>query len=922
MTEPAPPETETQTQSDLLRRLFDAMPQLGWTAQPDGFIDYYNRGWYAYTNTTYEGMKGWGWQSVHHPDELQRVIDSWSKSIATGQPWELSFPLRRADGVYRWFLSRATPIYDEAGALIRWVGINTDIDDQKRAEQKLGELDRAKTAFFSNVSHEFRTPLTLMLGPLEDALAGDAKALTGADLQTTYRNTQRLLNLVNSLLDFSSLEAGRAHFEPTDLKIAVSELASVFRSAIERAGLALVIDCAALPGPFHIDHLMLEKIVFNLLSNALKFTFEGTIAVELVAIEGGAQLTVRDTGTGIAAEELPRVFERFHRVEGVRARTIEGAGIGLALVDELVRLHGGAVRAQSSPGKGSSFIVTFRSGSAHLPQHQVGPRRPSPPAAGRAAELVADAWAPRPSAPDSPAVIATEGARILVADDNADMRDYIVRLLRQHWAVDAVADGEAALLALKTADYDLVLSDVMMPSLDGLGLMKAIKTTARTELIPVILVSAHAGEESRTDGLSAGADDFLTQPFSARELKARVSTHLQLGRLRHELKQERAHAVQTSRAKDEFLAMLGHELRNPLAPMRLAISTLETKLRKGESPSRQIQILDRQTESLSHIVDELLDVARVTRGTVELHPELTELGPIVSRALETVQPLIEEKRHDVDVTLPRKPLRVKGDVVRLEQILVNLLTNAARYTSPGGRISVVLSSNDGCVEVRVKDNGVGIEPSMLGKVFELFEQGSRALDRSQGGLGIGLTVVKNLVALHGGTVEALSQGAGKGSEFIVRLPQAAEQPTPPAPLTGPAEAQRARQGMRILVVDDNKDAAEIIAEALADMGHETMVAHDGPSAIEVATRTIPNLVLLDIGLPGLDGYEVARRLRKGPAAGAILVALTGYGQAKDKAQTAAAGFDRHLVKPVKLETLEEVLEESGRLVAAAHLGAR
>jgi signal transduction histidine kinase/serine phosphatase RsbU (regulator of sigma subunit) len=424
-------------------------------------------------------------------------------------------------------------------------------EETKRAEA-LAELDRAKTTFFSNISHEFRTPLTLLLGPVEDALAAPGQGLAGEGLLAVHRNGLRLLKLVNTLLDFSRLEAGRmqAVFEPTDLSVHTAELASAFHSAIKRAGLKFFVDCPPLPALVLVDREMWEKVVLNLLSNALKFTRKGEIEVRVRAVDGAAEVTVRDTGTGIPADELPRVFERFHRVEGVEGRTHEGTGIGLALVQELVKLHGGSVRVESVYGHGSAFTVSLPFGEAPLPPEQRPAARTRESSALRPDAFVEEAlrWLPEESEEREAdrGAPASEPIRVLVADDNADMRAYLCRLLTARgWTVTAVADGVAALAAARKAPHDLVLTDVMMPRMDGIALVKELRADARTAPLPVVLLSARAGEESRVEGLETGADDYLIKPFSSRELLARVSAHLEVARLRREAERRQARIAET-----------------------------------------------------------------------------------------------------------------------------------------------------------------------------------------------------------------------------------------------------------------------------------------------------------------------------------------------------------------------------------------
>ncbi|MCB9947423.1 MAG: response regulator [Rhodospirillaceae bacterium] len=430
-------------------------------------------------------------------------------------------------------------------------------EQERRRAESLAELDRAKTTFFGNVSHEFRTPLALMLGPLEDMLGDRQTPLAQPHRQAlalVHRNGLRLLKLVNTLLDFSRIEAGRtqATYVETDLPGLTAELASNFRSACERAGLGLVVDCPPLAEPVYVDRDMWEKIVLNLVSNAFKFTFEGEIAVAVRSGGGSAQLTVSDTGVGIPPTEQPHIFERFRRVEATRGRSHEGTGIGLALVRELVKLHGGTVTVDSTVGGGTTFTVSIPLGREHLPAERISIARTGIPTAIGAGAFVEEAlrWLPggyedtgdlRVEALDTdfPPLSAIGGAdarraRILWADDNADMRAYVERLLGRQYDVQAVPDGQAALAAARADPPDLVLADVMMPRLDGLGLLRALRDDDATRAIPIILLSARAGEDARIAGLTAGADDYLTKPFAARELIARVEAQLNMLRIRRE----------------------------------------------------------------------------------------------------------------------------------------------------------------------------------------------------------------------------------------------------------------------------------------------------------------------------------------------------------------------------------------------------
>jgi PAS domain S-box-containing protein len=955
-------------------------------------------------------------------------------------------PRRPFDDDYRGFFDLL------AGQIATAVANARAYEEERKRAEALAELDRAKTAFFSNVSHEFRTPLTLILGPVDDALAGidgELSPVYRERLEVARRNGLRLQRLVNTLLDFSRIEAGRVHaaYEPTDLAALTADVASNFRSACERAGLALNVDCPPLSEPVYVDRPMWEKVVLNLLSNAFKFTFDGGITVSLRQVDGAAELLVADTGTGIPADEMPRLFERFHRVENARGRTHEGSGIGLALVQELVKLHGGTITAFSEVDRGTNFTVRIPLGSDHLSSGQVAAGEGSTPTAVGATAFVEEAlrWLPDDGestsrwnedgmADDPDAAAAGDPAsyrpRVLVADDNADMRQYVVRLLAGRYTVETVADGEAAAAAVKRRTPDLVLSDVMMPRLDGFGLLRELRADPRTAAIPVILLSARAGEDSRVEGMRAGADDYLVKPFSARELLARVSAQIELARLRREAAEslrasevrfesfmnhspttafikdadgrylfvnrtaedqigrpraevlgksdfdlfsaaearvlrendqsvlasgttarfdetltsaaglrhylsfkfplqdrdgqhllagmsiditERKRAEdalrEADRRKDEFLATLAHELRNPLAPIRNSLQILNMPRVDAATVTQTRDMMERQVHHLVRLVDDLLDVSRVMRGKIDLRRERIELAAVVARAVETARPLIDAQGHRLDIDLPAESLPLDADPVRLAQVVGNLLTNAAKYTEPNGRIRLTARREFGQAVLAVRDTGIGIAPDMLPHVFELFVQADHASNRAQGGLGIGLTLVKNLVEMHGGTVEARSAGLGEGCEFVVRLPIAARACEEPISVDGDKRSAVTPTGHRLLVVDDNRDAAISLAMLLQLLGHEVDVVHDGVAALEAVKKLRPALVFLDLGMPKMDGYEVARRIRRMPGLeNTVLAALTGWGQQEDRRRTAEAGFDHHIVKPPEFSRLTELLD--------------
>ncbi len=1001
-------------------------------------------------------------------------------------------PRRPADEDYRAFLQLV------AGQISAALTDARAYEAERRRAEALAELDRAKTAFFSNVSHEFRTPLTLMLGPLEElTTSAELSAPLRERLDLVLRNTGRLQRLVNSLLDFSRIEAGRAQarFQATDLAAFTRDLASSFRSAMARAGLRYEVDCAPLDRPVPVDREMWEKIVLNLLSNAFKFTLSGQVTLRLRPGDDGASavLEVADTGVGIPADELPRVFERFHRVAGTEGRTHEGSGIGLALVQELVRLHGGQIEAASVQGEGSLFRVTLplNASPPQIAMPDSGPLAQRPSGARAFVEEALrwlpseDAAIPHAGAPTSDArhghdpsdstdsaleggapasmrpvdgrpdmaldtdllgssdrrFAPTYGAHVLIADDNADMRAYLRDLLSPYYRVETVADGRLALDAARRRPPDLILSDVMMPRLDGLGLLAAIRADDRLRSVPVVLLSARAGEEARIEGLDGGADDYLIKPFSSRELRARLGALLELRRMRHaseaaaqrrtaqfetllnespmgmylvapqgdrwrlleanptaqralgfpntrlgddfselverlwgadhapailrqfqrtwstgepgvvpEFIAERADLGRTEayewqvsrlplpdghqgvvcyfreisthilarqrleaadRQKDQFLAMLAHELRNPIAPIRSAADVLSRMRLDDGRARRMVDIVRRQADSLTRLVDDLLDVSRITQGRVALQLGPVSLAEVLAQAVETVEPLMRERDHLFSVRTSG-PLTVRGDLPRLVQCVANVLTNAAKYTDPKGHIQLSMRADPAADEaiVSVSDDGIGIPAPLQATMFDLFVQGDRALDRSQGGLGIGLSLVKQLMALHGGRISAHSEGTGTGARFDLHLPlwREADPPSPrpqrPAPTT---LAPR-----RILLVDDNLDAAATLAMNLSMDGHEVAQVHSGEAALQHLDREPVDVAVLDIGLPGMSGYELAQRIRAHPTLKSIrLIALTGYGQTDDRARTAEVGFDAHLVKPADPQALLRALADDG-----------
>ncbi len=1236
------------------------------------------------------------------------------------------------------------------------IGHATAYEEERKRAEALAEIDRAKTAFFSNVSHEFRTPLTLLVGPIQDGLADQHAALPPAQRERqeiAHRNALRLLRLVNTLLDFSRIEAGRldAIYEPTDLATLTAELASVFRSAVEQARLELIVDCPPLPEPIYVDRDMWEKIVLNLLSNAFKFTFEGQIRVELRAHGDRVDLRVVDTGVGIPESDLPRMFERFHRVRHARARTHEGTGIGLALVQELARLHGGDVSVSSREGEGTTFTVSIRTGTSHLPPDRVSPATQPALASAAAIPYVEEAFRwlpsandPSPSLPDPAAAhAAADGAgeqrpRVLVVDDNADMRDYVGRILGQNYQVDAVGDGRTALDRMRAQPPDLVVADVMMPKLDGFGLLAEIRGDERLRSVPVVLLSARAGEEARIEGLHAGADEYLVKPFSARDLLASVGSQLQLARLRREseralrdrseqyltllnqapvgvyllgadfrirefnpaarqlfgavrgdligrdfneilhtirqpqdaddisrifrktletgepylttepaevhvdgvvtayyewqlnritlqdgafglvcyfrdvseqrraaaakahlaaiidsaddaiigkdldgviqscnaaaerlfgytsdelvgqpvrilipaerqseeddilarlrrgeriehfetirvtkdgrrldisltispvrdesgrvigaskiardisgvkraeaerirLLQENAAVTETlnrvgtivasdldrtrvvqavtdaatelttaqfgaffynlvddggesytlytlsgvapeafakfpmprntevfaptfkgvgvvrsaditrdpryghnapyhgmppghlpvrsylavpvkgrsggvigglffghsevgrftdqherlavgvaswasvalenarmymsvqeaSRIKDEFLASLSHELRTPLNAILGYARMLRTGMIAPDKKEKAIDTIERNATSLTQIVEDVLDISRIVSGKIRLHVQSVDFPDIVRSAIDAVAPAADAKGIRLEAMLDPQASPISGDPERLQQVLWNLLSNAVKFTNRGGKVQVRLERVNSHVEVNVSDTGIGISPEFLPHVFERFRQADAGISRERGGLGLGLSIARQLIEMHGGTIDASSPGPGKGSTFRIKMPLMILHPMPEQlPRVHPRSGTSASKpvadlaGVHVLAVDDEADALSLVSEALEAVGARVSTARSAQAALTKLDLEVPDVLVADLGMPTVDGFAFIGRVRRHPNPRVREIpaaALTAYARSEDRVKALRAGFQIHLAKPI------------------------
>lgn len=795
--------------------------------------------------------------------------------------------------------------------------------ERQRAEA-LAQIDQAKTAFFSNVSHEFRTPLTLMLGPLEEAIAtigGD----TATQLSVVHRNGLRLLRLVNTLLDFSRIEAGRvqARFQPTSLAEYTEELAGNFRAACQRAGLRLDIQCTRLDQPVYVDIEMWERIVLNLVSNAFKYTLTGGIFVRLAQEidnpPGNAAivLTVRDTGVGIPKVELPRIFDRFHRIDGQRGRTLEGTGIGLALVNELVRLHSGTIVVESCVGAGTTVTVRVPVGQDHLPNDRVIECSGSIAAEGTAtAAFVEEAlrWVDDDGEPNNHEAIAILDVplfpsykpapddptrqRILLAEDNADMRDYVVRLLRPTYQIEAVRDGQAALEAAKARPPDLILSDVMMPRLDGFGLVAAIRADPVLHDLPVILLSARAGEEARVEGLDAGASDYLIKPFSAPELLARLRSNLELARLRQEARdallevnesltqrvaqemEQRAKAEEKLRQSQKMEAIghltggVAHDFNNLLTVIGGGVETLQRMLVAiplgPDEPKikRMLGMIAQGADRAATLTHRLLAFAR--RQTLDPRP--LDANQLVAGISELLRRTLGEAVA-LETVLAGGLWQMAADANQLENALLNLAVNARDAMPNGGKLTIETANTylddayaadhdevvaGQYVMMAVSDTGTGMDIDTLARVFEPF---FTTKDVGQG-TGLGLSQVYGFIKQSNGHVKLYSE-VGRGTTAKLYLPRRSDDTRQTASrqdeITIPSG-----HGETILVVEDEPAVLEHSMTALRDLGYQVLAAPDGHTALRMLAREAGiQMLFTDVGLPGgMNGPQLTEAARQ------------------------------------------------------------
>lgn len=692
-------------------------------------------------------------------------------------------PYRLADEKYIGFFSL---IADQMAT--SFAGVHALEEERKRSEA-LAEIDRTKTTFFSNISHEFRTPLTLLLGPIEDVLNNpDATGIDKYRMGIAHRNALRMQKLVNTLLEFSRIEAGRleGRFRPVDICAFTRELASSFRSAIERAGMQLHTPCDNNIGEVYVDVDMWEMIILNLVSNAFKYSNEGRIEVAVRQSGKEVHVTVTDTGVGIPEDQLEKIFSRFHRISNALGRSQEGTGIGLAMVKELVKLHKGSITVSSRLGEGSAFTISLPLGKEHLPADRIISAPPAAIAVRHSGAFVSEAmkWTPDKEQTIYPIIMPTAGLKhkVLLADDNADMRDYVARLLSENYQVITAVNGEDALEKMVLYKPDLLLSDVMMPKLDGFNLLKKIRSHSDIKNIPVILLSARAGEEAKLEGLDTGADDYLVKPFSAKELLARVDGSIKLAKnriahaeiLEQEVKSRtlelRLLNISLQRSNEDlqqFAHVASHDLKEPVRKIRTFGSRLQDEYSEI-LPERARLFLDKihnATERMFSMIDGVLAYSMLNASEQPI--EEVDLNEVLKNIESDLEIFIQQKKGTIKKGhLPT----IEGAPVLIHQLFYNLLNNSLKFSQAGVPPVIYISgaiTEESIAEIGFADNGIGFDQQHAMTIFDTFAR-LNSKDKYEG-TGLGLSLCKKIVQRHHGTITAIGT-KNKGAVFTIKLP--------------------------------------------------------------------------------------------------------------------------------------------------------
>ena len=801
------------------------------------------------------------------------------------------------------------------------------IDDLSTAKEAAEAASHTKTQLLANMSHELRTPLALILGPVRKLLSGTSDSRTLRDLETVERNAQVLLKHLSDLLDVAKLETGRLELDraPLDLVALVGRTASLFEVVAGERRIALTVEA---PDALSIlgDAAKLERVLLNLLSNAMKFVPDGgRVRVALDTDPPRVALVVEDDGPGIPDALREVIFEPFRRGDDDTTRRFGGAGLGLAIAKEIVERHGGRIAVGDGIYGGARFTVELP--NAAFPRESFADA--APPADRAALDEVARQTTAELRAPSAPAA-ATDGdgthGLVLVIEDNAEMSRFLVDCLRGDYRVGTAFDGQEGLERALALKPDCILTDVMMPGMGGEALVRALRAWPELETIPIVVLTAKADDELRVRLLHEGVQDYLTKPVVPEELCARMRNVVTLKRTRDVLQaavssQHRDLAVladrlaAASRAKDEFLAVLSHELRTPLMPILTWSALILDQSLDAAAREQGLRAIERNAKLQARVVDDLLDASRMITGKLRLNVRPIAVDPVVHTAIDSLRPAADAKGIRLEAVVDADPAMVSGDPERLQQVVWNLLSNAIKFTSRGGRVEVRLGQEGEHVRLVVTDDGAGIDPAMLPRLFDRFWQADSSITRAHGGLGLGLAVVRHLVELHGGSAHAHSEGEGRGATFTVTLPSLAAHATASDARHAVYEATSPKgtpqlHGLKVLVVDDDPDTCETIGAALAAAGAEIRTCLSVSQALAAIDASVPDLLVSDIAMPGDDGYTLIRKIRarRTEEGGRMpAVALTAYGRTEDRMKALSAGFHVHVGKPIEPSQLVSVV---------------